>query len=141
MPGGWTDNALRFATYALFAGFGILLGTIGAFLVPDGIVGGFLSLATLVAVAGNVFVGLLGLSATGSAGGAFAALAGWFVAVGAFATFSPGGDVVIPGGLANDPGVVHAGVTFMIAGLVGSVVTIVLTSRYTARVNPPKSLP
>lgn len=129
------------ATYVVLAGLGVLLGTIGAFLVPDGIVGGFLSLATLVAVVGNLFVGLLGVSATASTGGAYATFVGWFVAVGAFVTLSPGGDVVIPGGLPNDPGVVHAGATFMIAGLVASIVTIVLSSRYTARMNPPKSLP
>ena len=55
-------------------------------------------------------------------------------------TFSPGGDVVIPGGLPNDPGVVHAGLTFMATGLIRSLATIVLTSRFTGRVISPKSL-
>jgi Family of unknown function (DUF6113) len=135
------EYALLGATYAVLACLGVMLGVIGAFLVPAGIVGGFLGLSTLVAGAGNLFAGSLGGFGTGSRGGAIAPLVGWFLAVGVLSTFSPGGDVVIPGGLPNDPGVVHAGVTFMLTGLVASIVTIVLTSRYTGRANPPKSLP
>jgi hypothetical protein len=130
----------RLVMYAVLAGLGVMLGTVGCFLVPDGIVGGFLGLSTLVAVAGNLFVGVLGAAGIGSRAGAIAPFAGWFIAVGGFSSFSPGGDVVIPGSLPADPGVVHAGLTFMLTGLLASIVTIVLTSRYTERTNPPKSL-
>ena len=133
--------SLRLASYAVLAALGLMLGTLGAFLVPAGIVGGFIGLSALVAVAGNLFTGALGGWGTQSVGGAIAPFAGWFVAVGVLTTVSPGGDVVIPGALPNDPGVVHAGLTFMLGGLMASVVTIVLTSRFTARGISPKSLP
>jgi hypothetical protein len=117
-----------------------MLGTVGAFLVPAGVVGGFIGLSTLVAVPGNLFASTLGAFGTRTTAGAVAPAVGWFVAVGVLSTLSPGGDVVIPGGLPNDPGVVHAGVTFMLTGLVASIVTIVLSSRFTGHPNPPKSL-
>jgi hypothetical protein len=134
------DHSVRIATYAVLVALGGMLATLGAFLVPAGIVGGFIGLSALVAVAGNLFTGLLGGWGVGTTAGAVAPFAGWFVAVGVLTTVSPGGDVVIPGALPNDPGVVHAGLTFMLGGLVASIVTIVLTSRFTARVISPKSL-
>jgi hypothetical protein len=134
------EAALRYASCLMLAALGVMLGTLGTFLVPAGIVGGFVGLSALVAVAGNLFTGLLGGFGLRSTAGAIAPFAGWIVAVGAFVTFSPGGDVVIPGGLPNDPGVVHAGLTFMATGLVSSLATIVLTSRFTGRVISPKSL-
>ena len=133
--------ALLGVSYLALAALGVMLGTIGSFLVPAGIVAGFLGVSTLVAVAGNLVAGLLGGIGTASVGGAIVPFAGWFAVLFVLNAYSPGGDVVIPGGLPNDPGVVHAGVTFMLTGLVTSIITIVITSRYTARANRPKSLP
>jgi hypothetical protein len=59
----------------------------------------------------------------------------------AFAVYAPpGGDVVIPGRLPSDPGVVAAGLATLMAGLLASIVPIPLASRYTTRVNRPKGL-
>lgn len=126
----------------MLATLGLLTGTVGAFLVPQR-VDGFGALAAVIAVAGNLVAGLLGGIGTGRRAGAVAPLVGWFVAVGLLVVepvTSRGGDVVIPGELANAPGVVHVGYAFLVAGVVGSVVPILLSSRYTERVKAPKSI-
>lgn len=141
MPNTRGEQVAAYASYVVLAALGLLLGTVGAFLVPAGIVGGFLGISTLVAVLGNLVAGLLGGFGTASKGGAYAPFAGWFLAVLILNSVAPGGDVVFAGRLPADPGVVRAGYAFMIAGLVASIVTIVLTSRYTARLIAPKSQP
>jgi hypothetical protein len=135
------EPVLRYATYVVLVWLGVLAGTIGTFLVPGMTVGGFLGLSTLVAVAGNAFLGLLGGFGVGTTAGAAAPLAGWIAVVLAVNVYFPGGDVIIPGALGGAPDVVHAGFAFMIGGVAASIVPIVLTSRYTERVKTPKSLP
>ena len=133
---------MRYATYAVLGGAGALAGVIGTFLVPQQ-VGRFGYLSSVVAVGGNLMIGMIGGWGTGRVGGALAPFSGWFIAVGMLATepfVARGGDVVIPGSLGSAPGVVHAAWAFMGLGVVASIVPILLTSRYTARVNPPKSL-
>jgi hypothetical protein len=136
------ELALGLATYGVLLGLGVLAGVVGTFLVPER-VGSFGYLSAILAVVGNLVVGLLGGIGTASRAGALLPFFGWFVAVGLLATepgVSKGGDVVIPGMLGNDPGVVHAGVAFMSAGVVAAIAAIVVTSRYTERAKTPKSL-
>jgi hypothetical protein len=123
-------------------GLGVLTGVVGTFLVPERLES-FGYLSAIVGLVGNLVMGLLGGIGTASRVGAFLPFFGWFVAVGLLATepiVSKGGDVVIPGMLGNAPGVVHAGVAFMAAGVVAAIIAIVVTSRYTERLKTPKSL-
>jgi hypothetical protein len=134
--------ALTLGAYVVLFGLGVLTGVVGTFLVPERI-GSFGYLSTIVSAGGNLVVGLLGGIGMDSRAGAVTPFFGWFIAVGLLATepfVSKGGDIVIPGTLGNAPGVVHAGVAFMAAGVLAAVVPIVITSRYTERVKTPKSL-
>mgnify|MGYP001546014730 FL=1 len=87
---------------------------------------------------GNLAVGLLGGRGTVTTAGAVAPAVGWFAGIATVTVVAPGGDVVIPGGLPADPGVVVVGMVTLLGGLLASIVPIALTSRYTARVNRPK---
>ncbi|HVW80699.1 MAG TPA: hypothetical protein VHB69_07160 [Mycobacteriales bacterium] len=146
MRGSWSEQSawarvLLVATYLVLTGVGLLAGVVGAFLVPEQ-VGSFGYLSTVVAVVGNLAVGVIGGIGAASRAGAVAPFFGWFVAVGALSSepvVSKGGDVVIPGTLGNAPGVVHAGLAFMAAGVVAALVPIVIASRFTKPPYAPKS--
>jgi hypothetical protein len=139
--GGRLERLLLTATYALLFGLGVLLATIEAFLVPQRFAGGLEGLSVLIALFGNCGVGLLGGLGTATRSGAWAPAAGWFLTMAGLSIFAPGGDVVIPGRLPADPGVVWVGTLTLLGGLLASIVPIPVTSRYTARVNPPKGSP
>jgi hypothetical protein len=132
------ERALVVATYVVLFGVGLLSGTIEAFLVPQRLSGGVEGVAAVIAVVGNLGVGLLGGLGTGRVAGAVAPAAGWFAALATVTVVAPGGDVVIPGALPADRGVVVVGVVTLLGGLLASIVPIALTGRYTARVNRPK---
>lgn len=132
------DAALLAATYVVLFAVGVLLATFEAFLVPQRFAGGLEGLSILIALFGNPGVGLLGGFGTGTPAGAAAPAVGWFLTMATLSIFAPGGDVVIPGGLPADPGVVWVGTITLLGGLLTSIVPIALTSRYTRRVNPPK---
>ncbi|MGN6474562.1 MAG: DUF6113 family protein [Mycobacteriales bacterium] len=132
---------LLVATYAVLFALGVVLATFEAFLVPQRLAGGLEGLSVLIALVGNVGVGLLGGFGTGTTAGAVAPAIGWFLTMATLSIFAPGGDVVIPGGLPADPGVVWVGTITLLGGLLTSIVPISLTSRYTRRVNPPKGTP
>lgn len=141
MPVGRAEQTWLIATYLVLAALGALLGVLGSFLVPQRLFGGVEGISVLVALAGNLATGLIGGVGTSTRAGAVAPAIGWVLAVGTLTSVAPGGDVVIPGGLPVDPGVPKAGLAFLLVGLVAAVVPIPLTSRYTERVNTPKSLP
>jgi hypothetical protein len=126
------------ATYIVLFGVGVLAGTTEAFLIPLRLPGGLEGLAAALAVIGNLGVGLLGGLGTGTTAGAVAPAAGWFAALATVTVVAPGGDVVIPGSLPADPGIVVVGMVTLLGGLLASIVPIALTGRYTARVNRPK---
>jgi len=135
------ERALLIATYGVLCAVGVLLATIEAFLVPARLTGGIEGLSAVMAVVGNLGIGLLGGFGTRTTAGAVAPAVGWLVVMFVLAVYAPpGGDVVIPGRLPSDPGVVAAGVVTLMAGLLASIVPIPLSSRYTTRVNPPKGL-
>ncbi|HVX68971.1 MAG TPA: hypothetical protein VHA79_04710 [Mycobacteriales bacterium] len=129
---------LLIATYVVLGCVGVLMATIEAFLVPQRLMGGVEGLSALLAVLGNLAVGLLGGRGTVTTAGAVAPAVGWFAGIATVTVVAPGGDVVIPGGLPADPGVVVVGMVTLLGGLLASIVPIALTSRYTARVNRPK---
>lgn len=135
-------HALHALTCLVLFGLGALAGVVGTFLVPERI-GSFGYFSAVVGVVGNLVVGFLGGLGTESRLGALTPFLGWFIAVGLLVTepfVSKGGDVVVPGMLGNAPGVVHAGVAFMVGGLLAAILPIVVISRFTERVNAPKSL-
>jgi hypothetical protein len=139
--GARLEPALVAATYVLLFGVGVGLAVIEAFLVPLRLFGGVEGLSAVIAVLGNFAVGLLGGFGTATPAGAASPAIGWFTAMAALSIFAPGGDVVIPGALPVDPGVVWVGTSTLLGGLSASIVPIALTSRYTRRVNAPKGTP
>jgi hypothetical protein len=132
------ERPLLIATYVVLACVGVLMGTVEAFLVPQRLAGGVEGLSAVAAVLGNLGVGLLGGWGTGTTAGALVPGAGWLVAMVTVTVIAPGGDVVIPGALPVDRGIVVVGVVTLLGGLLGAIVPIALTGRYTARVNRPK---
>jgi hypothetical protein len=63
--------------------------------------------------------------------------AAWFVTVGVLTAYEPGGDVVMPGGLPADPGVVKVVPALLILGILGGGLALALTVFYTDRVRRP----
>jgi hypothetical protein len=116
---------------------GGLLGVIGCFLVPLRLGGGVEGLAVGVALIGNFGIGLLGGLGNRSFRSALAPGLGWLVAVGVISSVAPGGDVIIPGKLPVDPGVVTVGEAFLILGVAGAIAAMVVTSFYTRRPDAP----
>ena len=118
------------AANAALAALGVALGVWGAFLVPLRLPGGVEGLAVAVSVVGNFTAGVLGARGTGSATSAAMPGLGWLVAVLALGglPLRPG-DVVIPGGLPADPGVVTVGVLFFVGGAAAMVAAVVVAGR------------
>ena len=90
----WMDRALLLPLLVV----GLALGVIGSFLVPLRVGGTLVPLAPVLAVVGNVAVGVLGARAVGSRAGAVVPAAGWLLVVLALGSARPEGDVVLPGG-------------------------------------------
>jgi hypothetical protein len=119
---------------------GGLLGVIGCFLVPLRLGGGVEGLAVGIALIGNFGTGLLGGLGNRSVRSAVAPGLGWFLAVGVISSLAPGGDVIIPGRLPVDPGVVTVGEAFLILGVAGAIAAMVVTAFYTRRPDAPTHL-
>lgn len=117
---------------------GALLGLIGSFLVPLRLGNGVEGLAAVIALVGNAAVGLLGGFGARSTRSATLPGVGWFLAVIAINMVSRGGDVIIPGSLPVDPGIVVVGYAFLALGLVGAGLAISATEIYTRRLEPPR---
>jgi hypothetical protein len=132
------ERGVLLATYVVLIAIGIVLGGIDAFLVPQRLSGGIEGLSVVLAVVGNAGAGVLGGIGTRTMIGAVAPVAGWFVAVAVLTVAGPGGDVVLPGQLKQDPGVVHVTSAFLILGILAGGIALVVTSRYTKRVNQPR---
>jgi hypothetical protein len=124
-------------TYAVLAAIGVVLALIEAFLVPQRVFGGIEGLAAVLAFAGNAIVGSLGGIGTRTVAGALVPIVGWFAMVSAVIVYSPGGDVIIPGKLPSDPGVVATGMAFLVMGILAGGVALVATFLFTKRVNSP----
>jgi hypothetical protein len=108
---------------------GAMYAVYAVFLVPQRL-GGVLGLSLVVTAAGNIAVGLLAGWTMRSRRAALWPIAGWFLVTAVFSlAVGPGGDIVLPGGLPNDPGVVTVGEFNWAAGLVSSVVVLLLSAR------------
>lgn len=141
MRQGRFERGLLTATYVVLLAVGVLLATLEAFLTPQRLPGGLEGLSALLAVLGNLGVGFLGGWGTRTTAGAVTPALGWIVTMFFVVLYvPPGGDVVVPGTLGTDPGVVVVGLVTVVGGLVASIVPIPLTDRYTKRVNPPKGV-
>jgi hypothetical protein len=124
------------ATCVVLVAVGAMLALIGAFLIPLRLFGHVEGLAVVIAVAGNLAVGLLAAYGTGTPYAATASTGGWLV-VAAYLTFhSHNGGVVIPGKLGADPGVVVVGTLWLLGGVIAGGTAMVLSSMR-SRSRPP----
>ena len=121
-------RATLVATYAVLLVLGFALGVWGAFLVPLRLFGHVEGLADVVGLAGPALAGCLGGLGLMSAPAAVLPGIGWILAV-LVLGYSPGGDVVIPGSLGNDPAVAVVGTLSLGSGLVGTLVAGVVVAR------------
>jgi hypothetical protein len=130
------DQTAVVTSRILLVASGLLIGLIGSFLIPqrvDGIAG----VTVLIALVGNLVGGLVGGLGLRSVGSAALVGVGWFVALAMSSFYLPGGDVIVPGSLGNDPRIVTVGEGFMVAGVVGTAAAMVLTAGYIRRRRPP----
>jgi hypothetical protein len=132
------DRIEGFVLDLVLIAVGGLLGLIGCFLVPLRIGNGIEGLAAAIALVGNAVAGLLGGWGTRATRGALLPGIGWFAVVAAVNLVAPGGDVIVPGKLAVDPGVVDVGYAFLVLGILGTIAAISLTSLYTRRLSAPR---
>lgn len=116
------------AAYVALALLGAVLGVYGAFLVPLRLFGDVEGLADVLGLVATGATGYLGALGVGRATAAVMPGIGWIVAV-VVLNVSRGGDVVIPGSLATDPGIGHVGTLYLLSGLVGTLVAGVLAGR------------
>lgn len=123
------DRLLLAATYVVVGLLGAALGIWGAFLIPLRLFGHVEGLADVVGIAGPAVVGLLAAIGTRHAPAAVTPGIGWVVAVIVLASFGPGGDVIVPGKLGPDPGVVIVGTVYFFSGLLGTLLAGVLAGR------------
>jgi hypothetical protein len=127
------------ATYVVLAGIGVVSGVLEAFLVPQRLPHGVEGLSVALAVVGNIAVGALGGIGTKTTAGALVPAGTWLVTVGFISSYAPGGDVILPGSLPVDPGIPRVTIGFLLLGLLASAIGVVLTLRYTKRVEQPTS--
>ncbi len=118
---------------------GGFLGLIGTFLIPLRLHGGTEGFAAILALVGNAAVGLLGGIGGRSVRSATLPGVSWLVVVMVINVVSRGGDVIIPGKLPVDPGVVYVGYAFLFLGLIGAVIAIAGTQIYTRRLHAPRN--
>jgi hypothetical protein len=129
-------DRLGVATDVVLALLGLVLGVWGSFLVPARLFGGVEGAAVLLAVGGNLGLGVLGVRSTARPVTAAMPGLGWVVAVLVFGLVPrPEGDVVVPGRLGPDPAVATVGTLFMLGGLAGLVGAVALATRM---LRPPR---
>lgn len=95
---------------------GVGLGVVGAFLVPLRVHGVLVPVSPVLAVVGNLAVGLLGARAAGSRAGAVLPALGWLAVVLVLGSSRPEGDLVLPGG----SGIGYVALAFILLGAVAA---------------------
>jgi hypothetical protein len=133
------ERGVLLATYVVLAAIGVMAAVIESFLVPQRVFGGVEGLSAVLAFAGNLAVGSAAGLATRSRAAAVTPTVSWFLTVGVLTVYLPGGDVVMPGRLPVDPGVVKVVPAFLILGILAGAASAFVTARYTARPNRPTS--
>ena len=121
------------AGHAALLLLGVVLGVLGTFLVPLRLAGGVEGLSILVAVVGNVAAARLGAFGFGTPLAAAMPGIGWLVAVLVLAGGLPGmsghaQDVLLPGKLPADPGIVAVGTAFLFGGAVAALAGVLWAS-------------
>ena len=99
---------------------GLALGVVGAFLVPLRVGTVMVPVSPVLAVVGNIAVGILGARAAGSRVGAVVPGAGWLIAVLTLGSSRPEGDVILPGGGAEGA----VALAFILLGAVAAAVGV-----------------
>jgi hypothetical protein len=112
---------------------GAALGIWGTFLVPTRLPGGVEGLSVVLGLAGNAGAGVFGWWGTRTLIASVLPGIGWLVGFLMTQSWLPGGDVILAGRLPNDPGVVVVGYLFMLAGVLGTALAVVLAQRFTRR--------
>jgi hypothetical protein len=133
------ERGVLAATYVVLAAVGVLTGVLGCFLVPQRLFGGVEGLSVVLAVVGNAGIGTAAGIATRQFAGAVVPVMGWFLTVGFVTVYMPGGDVILPGRLQQDPGVTHVTTAFLILGVLAGALALVVTAHYTRRAKTPTS--
>jgi hypothetical protein len=124
------DDLLGVAAHVALLLLGALLGVWGVFLVPLRLPGGVEGLAVVLAGVTNLAAARLGGFGLGTALAAAMPGIGWLLAV-LVLNGLPGhqGDVLVPGRLAVDPGIVVVGTGFLLVGAVAAIAGTVWASR------------
>jgi hypothetical protein len=123
------ERVMTAAAAVVLVAVGVMLAVIGAFLVPLRLFGDVEGLSVVLAVVGNVAVGLAAGYGLASPWGAVAPGFGWFVAAGWLSYIRPrGGGVLIPGKLGNDPGVVVVATIWFLGGVAAFGIAIAMTA-------------
>lgn len=95
---------------------GAILGVIGAFLVPFRVGRQLVPISVVLAVAGNLAVGIFGARGTGSRLGAVLPGVGWVLVAFTLGVKRPEGDVIVPGG--------GVGVAFTLGGTLAAAIAM-----------------
>jgi hypothetical protein len=129
------------AVHAVLFLLGAALGVWGAFLIPVRLPGGIEGLADVVALLGNLIIGVAAAWGAGSLLAAAMPGIGWLVSVLVLSSVArPADEVVLPGKLASDPGIGTVAGLFLFAGALGTVLAVVIANRYTQRSRRPTPL-
>jgi hypothetical protein len=133
------DRVVLVATYVVLAAIGVVTATIESFLIPLRLAHGIEGLSVALAFVGNLAIGTAAGLAFRNRAAAVVTTASWFVTIGVLTLYLPGGDVIMPGRLPTDPGVTKVVPAFLILGIVGGLLALLVTARYIARADPPTS--
>jgi hypothetical protein len=133
------DRFPMVAVHAALVVLGAALGLWGAFLVPLRLPGGVEGFAVVLALVGNAVVGLAATRLSGSLPASVMPGIGWLVTMLlTMGYLAPADEVIIPGALANDPGVGTVGAFYLFAGPVGTLIAVWLGQGFTRRAQRPK---
>ena len=138
------DNVLDVAGHAALLLLGVALGVWGVFLIPLRLPGGVEGLSIVIAVVGNIAAAWLGGFGFRRPLAAAMPGIGWLVAVFALAGGLPGmsghaQDVLLPGKLPADPGVVVVGTGFLFAGAVAALAGVLWVQHRLRSAAPPSA--
>lgn len=133
------ERVIVVATYVVLAAIGVVAATIESFLIPLRLPHGIEGLSAAVAFVGNLVIGTAAGLAIRTKAAAIVTTASWFVTIGVLTLYLPGGDVIMPGRLPTDPGVTKVVPAFLILGVVGGLIALLVTLRYIARADAPTS--
>ena len=120
---------------------GAALGVWGAFLIPLRLPGGIEGLSVVIALLGNVTIGVAASWGARSLLAAAMPGIGWLVSVLVLSSVArPADEVVFPGALGSDPGIGTVAGLYLFAGAIGAVLAVLIANRFTRRSGRPTPL-